>query len=144
MAKMVTIGWFTEPWEAHIARGRLEAEGVRTFIANEHQVSANWCMAFALGCVQLQVLASDADTAREVLRRYQAGEFESELEQEFGELEREVCPACGSSSIETRSGAIGGLLALATLGACGVTFPPRRPISRCCECAYTWRPEEAA
>lgn len=38
MAKLVTVDSFTDAVEAYIAKGRLEAEGIPTFIANENHI----------------------------------------------------------------------------------------------------------
>ena len=59
----VTIATFAVPWEAHILRGRLEAEGFPTFVIDKgtggtHQISS----------IKLQVQAADAERAREIMR----------------------------------------------------------------------------
>ena len=35
---LVTIATFTNPLEAHIVRGRLQAEGIETYVAHEHHI----------------------------------------------------------------------------------------------------------
>ena len=56
MAEFVTIASFTSPLEAHMARGRLEAEGIPAFIAHENHIWAEWFLSNALGGVKVQVL----------------------------------------------------------------------------------------
>lgn len=45
---LVTIERCTDPIQAHTLLGRLEAEGIRAFVAHEHHVWANWFMSDAL------------------------------------------------------------------------------------------------
>jgi len=42
MPTLVTVKVFSYPWEAQLAKSRLEAEGMSAFIADEHTVTMNW------------------------------------------------------------------------------------------------------
>jgi len=90
---LITIDRCTSPIEAHILAGRLQAEGIRVFVANEHHVGANWFMSNALQGVQVQVVAAQAEQALGVLARLRAGEFA-----EFDGAEAEMCPHCGAEA----------------------------------------------
>ncbi len=89
------IAFFLAPHEAHLARGRLEAEGILVTLAGEHHPD----LTAAGGGVRLEVPAEQADRAREILSR----DYSSLLELETGDrLEGEpdrICPACGSASV---------------------------------------------
>ena len=61
MADLVTIATFSAPWEAHILRGRLEAEDIPAFIIDE-----NVNLTAQLPCVRLQVRSADAKRALEI------------------------------------------------------------------------------
>ena len=74
---LITIATFTNPLEAHIVRGRLQAEGIETYVAHEHHIWANWFLSTALGGVKLQVRPEDAQQAGEILRQEQAGDFDT-------------------------------------------------------------------
>lgn len=65
--KLVTVASCSEPIEGHLLRTRLEAEGIRCFVADEHTVSANWFYSNAIGGVKLQVREADLDCARDIL-----------------------------------------------------------------------------
>lgn len=65
--KLITVASCSEPIEGHLLRTRLEAEGIRCFVADEHTISANWFYSNAIGGVKLQVQEADLDTARTVL-----------------------------------------------------------------------------
>ncbi|MCC0256327.1 DUF2007 domain-containing protein [Pseudomonas aeruginosa] len=52
---LTTIGRFSHPLEAQIARARLEAAGIPAFVADEHTINMQWLYSNALGGVRLQV-----------------------------------------------------------------------------------------
>ena len=64
---MVVIASFGRPWEAQLAKARLEAEGIRAFLLDEQVISVNPFYSPALGGVKLAVAAQDAARARELL-----------------------------------------------------------------------------
>lgn len=136
---LVTIETFTGPIEAHLAKGRLEAEGIPAFVVNEHHVWANWTLSHALGGVRVQVASADAERAARILEDHAAGKFASALEEEFPDLEAERCPQCGSDDFESQRPL--GMLAwvVMTLGLISVIFPVRRAKRACKQCGATWR-----
>src|SRR5215510_13066890 len=66
--QLVTIATFDIPAKAHVARGTLEAAGIRAVVNNEEAVSALW-LPTALGGVKVQVLEEDAERAVAVLEK---------------------------------------------------------------------------
>ena len=64
--------------EAHIAMGRLEAEGIEAWLADEHLVQTDWLYSIAVGGIKLQVNAEDAQRALEILNTDYSDELESE------------------------------------------------------------------
>lgn len=125
--------------EAHLAKGRLEAEGIPAFVVNEHHVWANWTLSHALGGVRVQVASADAERAARILEDHAAGKFANGLEDEFPDLESEHCPQCGSQDFNSQRRV--GMLALVvlTLGLISVIFPIRRAKRTCTQCGTTWR-----
>lgn len=73
---LVTVECFTEVWEAHILRARLEAEGLLASIADEHLVSMDWFYSNAIGGVRVQVPACELERAREILVALRRGDYE--------------------------------------------------------------------
>lgn len=65
--KLITVASCSEPIEGHLLRTRLEDEGIRCFVADEHTVSANWFYSNAIGGMKLQVCEADLDEARDIL-----------------------------------------------------------------------------
>lgn len=136
---LVTVETCTGPIEAHLAKGRLEAEGIPAFVVNEHHVWANWTLSHALGGVRIQVASSDAENARRILQAHASGEFAADLKEAFPDLEDAQCPQCHSKEFSSRMPL--GMLAMAllTLGAISVIFPVRRDRHTCKACGAKWR-----
>ncbi|MCL5668981.1 MAG: DUF2007 domain-containing protein [Gammaproteobacteria bacterium] len=65
--KLVTVATYDLMPYAHIAKGRLEAEGIPSFLADEHLVQADWLYSPAVGGIKLQVEAEFAARAHAVL-----------------------------------------------------------------------------
>lgn len=71
----VTIASFLDPLEARIVLGRLLAEGIDAYVADEHQAINDWYMRQALGGVKVRVRTDQAELARNVLRDLEAGHY---------------------------------------------------------------------
>ncbi|MFH1778386.1 MAG: DUF2007 domain-containing protein [Candidatus Omnitrophota bacterium] len=67
--KLVTIAKFTHVVDAHLARTKLESEGVECCIRDEHIVQMNWLLSNLVGGVKLQVKETDVDKAKEILKK---------------------------------------------------------------------------
>ena len=64
---LVTIASFPNPIEAHIAKGKLESEGIDSYVANDTLFSINPGYVWADGGVHLRVRESDAPRALRIL-----------------------------------------------------------------------------
>lgn len=64
---MITVATFDFTPEAHVAMGRLEAEGIPCVLTDEHLVQTDWLYGIAVGGIKLQVAPEDAPRALEVL-----------------------------------------------------------------------------
>ena len=73
---MVTIATYDFITDAEIARGRLQAEGIEAFLADQHLVQTDWLYSIAVGGIKLQVEAAHAARAEAIL----AQDFSSELD----------------------------------------------------------------
>ncbi len=92
---LVTISRYSFPYEAHIAKSRLDSEGVPSFVADEHTVNMQWLFSNALGGVRLQVPEAYVHVAQAIL----AEDREQDLVEDQG-AETHVCPHCGSGDTE--------------------------------------------
>lgn len=67
MEELVQVASFVYPWEAYIARGRLESKGIKAFVFDDGIVTAHPFISTAVGGVKLMVERADALRALEVL-----------------------------------------------------------------------------
>lgn len=72
------IAHFDSMPEAHIAMGRLEAEGIHSWLADEHLVQTDWLYSIAVGGIKLQVRSELAQRALEILNTDYSGYLEAE------------------------------------------------------------------
>ncbi len=70
MEELVTIATFDFPVEAEAQKLLLEQHGIRVFLADDNLVATDWFYSQAVGGAKLQVAASDADRAREILEQH--------------------------------------------------------------------------
>ena len=134
MPAYTTVATYLHPWEAEIARGLLESEGIVAILADENIVRMDWSHAIAVGGVRLQVLTESVDAARSVLSRQRAGEFALPLEEKFG-LPPAVCLSCGSRNLQPTHSAWWTLLVVLSFFIAAM-FPPPRNGWRCKDCRH--------
>ena len=72
---LITIERYPNPIEAHIVKGRIEAEGVPAYIQHEHHIWAKWTISLALGYVKVQVRRKDVEACCAIIKKLQAGEY---------------------------------------------------------------------
>lgn len=70
-----TVAQFNDPVDAQLLQGRLQAEGIPAFLADEHLIQANRLLSIMLGGVRVQVSADDLARAQAVLARMEAGDY---------------------------------------------------------------------
>ncbi len=63
----VTVATFSNAFNAHVLKGRLDSEGIPCFIKDEHTVAMNPFYNGALGGIKLQVRQEDEIEARRLL-----------------------------------------------------------------------------
>ncbi len=80
----VTVATFDDMPSAHIALGRLHAEGIEAVLADEHLVQADWLYSLAVGGIKLRVPAAEAARARAALARDRSGDLEPPAEPSGG------------------------------------------------------------
>jgi hypothetical protein len=68
-----TVARFDFMPDAHIAMGKLKAEGIDCMLADEHMVQTNWLYAIAVGGIKLQVAPEDVERAVQVLQTDYSG-----------------------------------------------------------------------
>lgn len=142
---LVTIGTFSHALEAHIVRGRLETEGVWSFVADDNMVIANWLFSNAVGGVKLQVREEDVELAQQILAdgpgeiEWEKGEEgeETEIDEEAGENDPERCPRCASHRIHYEKFAKHPVFLSWFLLGFPIPFLRREWV--CQNCGYNWK-----
>lgn len=132
---LTKIGTYLSPWEAEIARGLLESEGVPAVLGNAHQVGAQFPLALALGGVRLEVPVEYETQAKAILARQRNGEYEEALESEF-QLPANVCARCGSRKLRAVRSWRSILLLFVAFEFANAIFPPKGKGRRCQECGH--------
>lgn len=129
---LTTIARYSLPYEAHLARARLESEGIPAFVADEHTINMQWLYSDALGGVRLQVPEPWALRALSVL-----AEDREQVLMEEQQVDTELCRHCGSADTEYHQ--IGRRWAF--LMFLGINFPlfPVRDGLRCRDCGKVSR-----
>jgi hypothetical protein len=129
---LVTVSRYSFPYEAHIAKSRLDTEGIPAFIADEHTINMQWLYSNALGGVRLQVPEPFAEKALQVLNE----DREKDLI-EAVEVDVQICPHCGSDDTEFHQ--LGRRWAF--LMFLGLNFPlfPVRDGGKCNACGTVWK-----
>jgi len=124
---MITVARFSMPFEAHIAKSRLESEGIPAFVADEHTVGMNWLFSNAMGGVRLQVPSDYADDALRVL-----AEDLSDTDPTADLPPSVRCPHCGGSNVEYVS--LGRKPAFLTWLILSFPLWKVRKVNRCVDC----------
>ncbi len=63
----ITVAVFDKTTDAHIAMGRLAAEGIHALLFDDNMVQMDWLYSIALGGIKLRVTRSDESLARGIL-----------------------------------------------------------------------------
>jgi tetratricopeptide (TPR) repeat protein len=142
---LVTLATYSHPLEAHIVKGRLESEGIWSFVADENMVVANWLYSNAVGGVKLQVREEDVENAQRILADgpgeidWEEGEEGEEREIDEGDVENEPeqCPICDSHRIRYEKFAKRPLFLSWFL--LGFPIPFLRGEWVCQDCEYSWK-----
>jgi hypothetical protein len=81
---LTTVSRFTEPWEAHLFRMLLEAEGLFAIVAFNQHASSNYSIAWAIGGVRVLVVEEELEQALAIEKRCRLGEYGAAVDAEFG------------------------------------------------------------
>lgn len=136
MPTLTTIATYLHTWEAEIARGLLESEGISATLADQNIVRLDWSHALAVGGVRLQVPADSVEAARAVLLRQQRGEYAIALEEEL-QVPPAICSKCGSRDLQPAHSVWWIVLLVLSFGLAAI-FPPPRNGVRCGHCHHVY------
>jgi hypothetical protein len=96
------VARFPEPIMAHMAKARLEEEGIPAFVRDAHTIGIQWLYSIALGGVRVEVEEQYAEKAKALLQKDMSEQLTEE--QWSGQVHPDLrCPRCGSDDV-VRSG----------------------------------------
>ena len=95
---MKTVATFREAYQAYLAKGKLEGEGISSIVVDEYVVGINWMYSQAVGGVKVQVTEADYERASQILKK----DYTKDLDALDQEGPKDSCPKCGSFSISLR------------------------------------------
>jgi hypothetical protein len=135
---LITIGQYFDPWEAHILRARLIAEGIPATVLGDQHITANWPISIALGGVALQVPSEFEAQAAELIAAYHSGELEKELLEDQPDVQ-DSCPTCQGTDLRSSVPVKQRALALLTTLWVAVPFSTAASTISCQSCGAQWR-----
>lgn len=128
--RAVIAATYPEAMAAHLARIRMEAEGIEAWVENENFASIYPTHGTFTGGVQLKVWEQDAQRATQIVRELHDDAWEAH------ESRYRACPACGSQNLSPGMGFLRMmLLTFLTVGVYLLFF--YRPC-RCNACGRRW------
>ena len=125
------IGTYTEATAAHLARVRLDAEGIESWLVDENTAAINPLYTPVIGGVKLAVREEDAAAAWSFMQGLDASEqdrYQQNLHQ---------CPMCGSKNVVENAMRFAWLLLL-TLMTFGLYLPLFYRRHKCGDCGSGW------
>ena len=135
---LITVGSYSNPIEAHIVRGRLEAEGIFAVVAHENHSWAQWTITLAIGGVKVQVSSEDLEKSLNIIKGLNDGDYSLDVEEENDWLS--LCPQCGSTEKERVN--IPWKLSLILIFMASIPFPYTIYKSKCRNCSHVWKQKE--
>lgn len=132
-AEIVTVYTTNNVVEAGLLKNELEAAGVKTFLRDENTIGAHALLANAIGGVKIQVAASNAEIARQIIRERQqprTPQSNPQINTGWG-----ICPNCAGKNLTPFREALGwkGVLLLFGL----LVVRPKTQL-RCNTCDSVW------
>ncbi|MBL7934131.1 MAG: DUF2007 domain-containing protein [Bacteroidia bacterium] len=123
--KLVTLVTYTYNTETYLLVAKLEAEGIKSFIKNEHTLSTQQFLSNAVGGLDVQVFEKDLAHAKIVLKKMEE-ETKTVVPEELKTGFEKVlvyCPECESTNVYKKKGF--------------VLFGGREHV--CADCKYSWK-----
>jgi predicted Zn-ribbon and HTH transcriptional regulator len=132
----VTVATFDNSIDAHIAKTKLDSEGIDSYIFDENIVSAYPLYNITVGGIKLRTRSSDAENARIILNHVNDSPFTDEKDNVIR------CPNCNSEkvyggfvSINSLKTIVGTILAFIT-GASPIVYETKL---KCKDCGFEFK-----
>jgi len=135
--KLITIASFSEPFQAELAKIKLNTEGIKCFLASESFVATYWLLSSAEGGVKLQVKEFDAKRALEILENKNRPDIEEGAARLTPEPINPLCPQCHSEDVEYEK--FSKKLAFLSILFLRFPLPLLKKSYKCNNCGHTWK-----
>jgi len=132
-----TVSVHTDALEAHIVKGRLEAEGIPVYIADEYHISLYWPVSMALGGVKVKVPLSYVEQADSVINNLDIGLYDTSVEVAKIKTEATLCPSCNSKNTK-RIDWIWKLAFIPLFFSFFMPIPFSKLANKCNDCSHYW------
>ncbi|PKP02187.1 MAG: phosphoenolpyruvate synthase [Bacteroidetes bacterium HGW-Bacteroidetes-6] len=144
MKNWKTIITFTQPHEAHFAKGLLESEGIETIIRDELTAQINNFYSNAIGGVRLDVKECDFVNATSILKEggyirevSETKRKNIEIVESNNNTDKSTCPFCASDNIYRKK--VVNPLMLLVYFLFGAFFPIFKRNYTCFDCGKEWK-----
>jgi hypothetical protein len=127
---LIKVAAYTNAIEAHLARMRLEVEGVPAFVFHEHYTCLEWQISLALGGVKVYVHKNDLDHAKRIVLAHDSGDYALEDDKKI------ICAKCESDSIVKRR--LSWKAAMLAVHFAYIPLYFRWATLKCLRCAHEW------
>ena len=94
--KFLTVATFDTPFQASLAKNRLEAEGIAAYLLGESTVGWFWYLSNAVGGIKLQVAEADLERAGEILAAARDGPAKTSPPRAAATKTATTCARCGT------------------------------------------------
>ena len=130
----IAVASFSQPVQAHLARTKLESEGIPCVVGDEHRIRVDWFLSNAVGGVKLMVPRSEVERARDALRPRPHLVVVADRDDSDGEM---ICPRCHTDDVyySRYNRRVAGIFILLL----GILFPWRDRRWACTQCGYEWK-----
>lgn len=135
--RLVVVASFLDTHQAHVARLRLEAEGIRAALDGEHHIAMDWMISNAVGGVKLLVLDSDVEQATRILQEDETEKDAAIASDEPIDDDAESCPAC--QSMDFHQERLNRPMAFLSVLFFGFPLPFFSQNLACNSCGHRWR-----
>ena len=135
-SSLVRIATYDDPILAHLARNRLEAANLPTFLDGEHHVAMDWMISNAVGGIKLLVAIENRDEAMQILEK--SHDIDDALNIASSVDCEQPCPEC--QSFETYRERLRRKAIFLSILILGIPLPiiSRRIV--CEACGHKWNP----
>ncbi|MCE3227695.1 MAG: hypothetical protein K0S32_2246 [Bacteroidetes bacterium] len=121
----ITLVTYTYNTEAVVLVAKLEAEGIKCFLKNEHLLSTQQFLSNAVGGLDVQVSQEDFEKAKQILEEH--NNSSAVTSNDMGKDYEKVlvyCPQCESTNVYKKKSSL-------------FSFGAKEHV--CVDCQYTWK-----